>query len=247
VVGVRARRELAELDALSPKRGGRDAWEADEKQTAVTIFPLLTRLSDEDKDKDTEVVPDLIMGSSGPHQIAPVFLNPAADVLWLDCGAFRPRLHDMSEAERRLGHVISGTGVYNRHLVPLQRLAIEFSQERFGKWCRVCDYLQLKRKEYQRWLDSWHKRSPGDYTDCLLCTALERPELADLSAAQRKEARKWIKINEARPHLHWSKPNQEGPPLSQTPAKRPSLASSTRATTKRTPCSEEFTMQCKQL
>jgi hypothetical protein len=117
----------------------------------------------------------------------------------------------MSEAERRLGHVISGTGVYNRHLVPLQRLAIEFSQERFGKWCRVCDYLQLKRKEYQRWLDSWHKRSPGDYTDCLLCTALERPELADLSAAQRKEARKWIKINEARPHLHWSKPNQEVP------------------------------------
>ncbi|KAK4040129.1 hypothetical protein C8A01DRAFT_15963 [Parachaetomium inaequale] len=219
VVQARARKELAELDALASKPSPHDAWEVDENQTAVTIFALLTRLREEDS-KYTEVLPDLIMGSSGPHQIAPVFLNPAADILWLDCGAFRPRPHDMSRASHRLGEVLCATGVYNRYLVPLQRLAIEFSQPTFGKRCDHCEYLQRKGNEYQRWLDSWRKRSPDDYTVCLLCTALERPELADLSAAQRQEAKKWLKKSDARVHLELAdlaKPSQEAIPSELSP------------------------------
>lgn len=168
-------------------------WAVDEKRTTSTILALEYRLTKEDKQK--AVCPNLVMDAYGGDKFVYMNFNLKADIMWLDC----PFDAEGSVASNSLADQLSLGGFYNSELVALRRLAIEFIVPQFRKACWVCDRLSKQRKHLLEWLDSLRNTpAQNDGTTCLLCSVLAKHEFSDLSAAQKREVKKWFKFERTR-------------------------------------------------
>ena len=151
------REEQAEVKALkslqpNPRRIGWN-WDIDKDRTITTIPVLQTPLTT--KDKTGKVHPSLDLGTPGSF---PVFLNPTSDILWLDL-AWDERLESKSwyglPPLNCVAFTLKNSGFYNRHLIALQRLAVEFVPTKFQKVCNECDKLARTWDQYKEWLSEF--------------------------------------------------------------------------------------------
>ncbi|KAL2174840.1 uncharacterized protein P884DRAFT_271961 [Thermothelomyces heterothallicus CBS 202.75] len=167
--------------------------EVDERPNNVTIFK--TRFTQEERDRIRRREVDMPRLSS--DGAVPVFLNPATDILWLDC-AFGPVVSPSSATLccelRDFG------GFFNRDLISIRRLAIEFTRPQSEMQCNTCLELAERRQEYDQWLESWYKTASAEAV-CLLCGALETPGLADMPPEHKQMARNFFSKLELREGL----------------------------------------------
>ncbi|KAL2169463.1 hypothetical protein VTG60DRAFT_6007 [Thermothelomyces hinnuleus] len=167
--------------------------DVDERPNNVTIFKKRFTQEERDKIRRREMGMPLLSSDGA----VPVFLNPATDILWLDCD-FGPVVSPSSAA--LCWELRDFGGFFNRDLISIRRLAIEFTRPQFEMQCNTCLEMAERRQEYDRWLESWYKKSSAEAI-CLLCAALKTPELADMLPEHKQMAKNFLRKLELREGL----------------------------------------------
>jgi hypothetical protein len=182
----------------------------DEKRTTSTIFAMKTRLAQDEQKPVASSVLDIRL--SMQRDAFPISFDATADILWLDCPLRagyewtrscegRDRFYGGGDPPSKLTRGLAA-GFYSSHLVPLQRLAVEFDEAQFRRECFWCEMTNVGRSRYLDWLRLSRERFPPEKYAvdrvCLLCRTLDMPEFAHLPAAEKQQIRDWLKYSKLR-------------------------------------------------
>lgn len=211
VLRDRAKKELGNLGASGNAPGRQCPWEVDENRTVSTIFAIKT----DPTEQRSPCSSDMDISAVMLRETCPISFNPKVDILWLDCGfqancEFHARLRSGNlpvdgepdpdpHPSDTLVMGLQSEGYYSSHLVPVQRLAVEFTERQFAKQCWECIRTNTGRKRYQTWLKAFQDATSPEREmanqACLLCSALETPEFAHLSAEEKQQLKDWMKYD----------------------------------------------------